>query len=346
MKNLKLIGFLVIFASSLTFIQCTSDPIMGPQGISGIDGTDGIDGVNGVNGVDGTASCVACHNNSHREPINESYAMSGHAAGGAVGYAGGRNGCAQCHSNEGYLDYLNTGATNPDGYTGQGPVSCMTCHDQHSTFDFENDGHDFALRSIDAEVLYYDGITVLDFEGTSNNCIACHQPRNSYVIPAGSDPYEITSKRFGPHHGPQSTVLEGILTANIPGSIGYPGSGANGDNTHRTGSSCVSCHMGASTDPNTGMHSFWVTEDSCTACHTNGAPAEVTDFTSDMATLKQLLMDKGLLLEDNYLIPGTYPNVEAQAAWNYRTLLEDKSHGVHNPKLSKALLKNSIEALQ
>ena len=71
MKNLKLIGFLMILASSLMFIQCTSDPIEGPQGIAGVDGIDGTDGLNGVDGVDGTASCVACHNESHREPIKD-----------------------------------------------------------------------------------------------------------------------------------------------------------------------------------------------------------------------------------------------------------------------------------
>ena len=79
MKNLKLIGFLVILASSLMFIQCTSDPIAGEQGIAGIDGVDGTDG---VDGVDGTASCVACHSTSHKEIVNATYAKSGHAAGG------------------------------------------------------------------------------------------------------------------------------------------------------------------------------------------------------------------------------------------------------------------------
>ena len=40
------------------------------------------------------------------------------------------------------------------------------------------------------------------------------------------------------------------------------------------------------------------------------------------------------------------PAKVAQAIWNYKTLEEDKSHGVHNPGYAKALLKNSIEALQ
>jgi Ethylbenzene dehydrogenase len=44
MKNLKLFSFLII-ASSLLFVQCTSDPIPGPAGADGADGSDGTDGV-------------------------------------------------------------------------------------------------------------------------------------------------------------------------------------------------------------------------------------------------------------------------------------------------------------
>ena len=43
---------------------------------------------------------------------------------------------------------------------------------------------------------------------------------------------------------------------------------------------------------------------------------------------------------------GLFSAEAAQAAWNYMTLYEDQSKGVHNPNYAKALLKNSIEALQ
>ena len=44
--------------------------------------------------------------------------------------------------------------------------------------------------------------------------------------------------------------------------------------------------------------------------------------------------------------PGIWTVEQAQAAWNYMTLLEDASNGIHNPPYAKALLNNSIEALQ
>ena len=71
MKNLKLLGYLMVFASALLCVQCTSDPIPGP---AGADGTDGINGIDGVDGVDGSAeSCIACHSDEKRDPIIDAW---------------------------------------------------------------------------------------------------------------------------------------------------------------------------------------------------------------------------------------------------------------------------------
>ena len=60
MKNLKLLGYLMVVASALLCVQCTSDPVPGPAGADGIDGINGIDGVDGVDGVDGSAAvCIS-----------------------------------------------------------------------------------------------------------------------------------------------------------------------------------------------------------------------------------------------------------------------------------------------
>jgi hypothetical protein len=341
MKNLKLIGILMLIASSFMFIQCTSDPIQGPQGIAGVDGVDGVDGTNGTDGVDSTTDCRECHSYENTDPVHASYLLSGHNNG--TSYLRGTSAsCAQCHGEEGYLDYVNTGAVNPAGYTTVSPMSCNTCHNEHSTFDFENDGQDYALRMISPVTLVIDNATVLDFGSVSNNCITCHQPRNSYAIPGPTADYEITSSRFGPHHGPQSTVLEGIMGANIAGSATYP---TPGSAVHRKGASCNSCHMSESADENTGLHTWVPSEESCTSCHTSGVPTEAAGFTADMETLHGLLLAKGAITESGSTVPGTYPAAVAQAVWNYKTLEEDKSKGIHNPKYVKALLKNSIEAV-
>ena len=104
---------------------------------------------------------------------------STHAAGFTVDYAGARASCAQCHSNEGYIDFMERGSTNPAGYYGLGepeviidpdtglpelgdfgeilysnnpvpvvsPITCTTCHGLHKSFDFENDGNDCLKRT-------------------------------------------------------------------------------------------------------------------------------------------------------------------------------------------------------
>jgi hypothetical protein len=280
MKNLKLLGFLMIVASSFMFIQCTSDPIAGPQGIAGVDGVDGVDG---VNGVDGTATCVACHSASHRDPIDSSYLLSGHKAGGAVGYAGGRGSCSRCHSNEGYINYI-TGkpAVNIANPTA---ISCTTCHEKHSTFDFETDGYDYALRSFEPVTLITDDTYTIDLGDKSNNCINCHQSRRTGPTENTDGEFFQNSGHWGPHHGPQAQFFEGIEVALISGSVGYPGVASS---AHRTGSSCVQCHMGETTDGTDGAHSWLPTENTCTQCHSNGAPS--SDFLqADMAALETLL---------------------------------------------------------
>ena len=384
MKDLKFLSFLVILASSLLFVQCTSDPIAGMDGVNGIDG---IDGVDGIDGLDTSAeSCITCHSNTFRDPIITAYETSFHSKGlteGAVNYAGARASCAQCHSNEGFTDFIVNGFVNPGGYYGltepelvlvnndngtpdddtddflepeldsrglpvysNNPVpfvtsvTCTTCHDTHKSFDFENDGNDLALRALDPVSLITDG-TVIDYGDGSNTCINCHQPRRTGPTDDRAGMFRVTSSHWGPHHGPQATLLEGIQGMLIAGAEAYPGVGSA---AHRTGSTCVSCHMGESTDGINGLHSMIPTATACITCHSSGIPSD-SFLDSDMATLAGLLETIGVVHE-GHPVPGTYTIQESEAAWNYLLILEDGSKGVHNPPYAKALIKNSIEALQ
>ncbi len=336
MKTQKLISFLVLFAISLMFISCETEPIPGPPGADGTNGTDGTDG------VDGTTACIECHNIANKEEVEATFAESLHYAS-PTGPRGTSASCAQCHNSLGYIEYIKTGMVNPAGYTTSEPIRCITCHSDHTTFDFENDGYDYALRNFDPVTLVIDNATMIDFEGSSNNCTTCHQPRNSYPVPGPTDDYTVTSNRFGPHHGPQSTMLEGIMAANVSGSVAYPGVGSA---AHRKNSSCTQCHMAEkSADGLEGLHTFVINWESCKSCHTTGAPTEASGFTADYGTLEQKLKDIGAISATGSPVPGTYPAKIAQAVWNYQTLKEDQSKGVHNPGYTKALLKNSIEAL-
>jgi hypothetical protein len=133
--------------------------------------------------------------------------------------------------------------------------------------------------------------------------------------------------------------------------------------------------MAESEDPELGGHSWTPVDAVCTQCHP--PLEEASGYTSDMATLLALLQQvEGVAYEvdaegdpvfdenGNYIPTetvvvgiiqpgsedrtntGIFSDVAAMAAWNYKTALEDQSKGVHNPNYTKALLKNSIQALQ
>ena len=382
MKNLKLIGFLIILSSSLMFIGCDTDyaEIAGPAGADGAAGATGADGADGANGVDGSAaSCISCHSNTHREPIYASYDLSQHAAAETKDYAGARAGCAQCHSHEGYYDYITYGAVNPAGYYGLSepeviidpdtglpelgdfgellysnnpvpvvtPISCDTCHGTHLSFDFENDGNDFALRGLDPVTLITDG-TVIDFGNKSNVCISCHQPRRTGPVDADDDGVEdgnffISSSHWGPHHGPQATLYQGIQGAEVAGSVPYPDVASS---THRQDASCTGCHMAPAAVGEAASHSWRPTDNACAACHST--VPEVTGLQADMDHLGELLETAGALHFDDgwHPVKGTVSIEVAEAAWNFLFVYEDMSRGIHNPAYAKALISNSIEALE
>ena len=356
----------MILASSSLLINCTSDPVQGPPGAAGVDGIDGIDS---------TTDCRSCHSVEHREPIQLAYSESVHGRGmlnedgsfsqHVYGTAGtNRDACARCHSNEGFSDQIDYGSVEPGGYRLVTSISCTGCHTEHRSFNFAEDGNDFALRTLDPVTLIVDsGITIdlaneSDVLGLSNLCVNCHQPRTALPEDDGMGNYEITSSHWGTHHNPQSTMLEGIQGVLLPGSLPYP---ARASSTHRKESSCVNCHMSESSVATTGDHTFNPTLDACIVCHeglttydNNGFQTEVQDQLDVLAGL--LAQVQGVapdgttpitgIVIDNDPVEGTFPIVAAGAAWNYIFVYEDKSKGVHNPAMVEALLQNSIETLQ
>ncbi len=387
MKKLKQLGFLMILASSLLFIGCTHEPYIAADGVDGADGSDGVDGAD-----TSAAACIECHSDTFRDPIRAEYDISGHAIG--TSWARGTSAsCAACHNNQGYIDYFSgiygdddgNPSANPDGYSVSSAINCSGCHDDHRSFDFENDGQDYALRNIDPIQLMVDEDYFIDM-GFSNACVMCHQPRRSGPEDDGNGEFLLTSSHWGPHHGPQSTMLEGLQGVLIPGSLGYPGIGTA---THRTSASCISCHMGETTDLTEGGHTWRGTESACVTCHTSGVPTEAEGLMSDMNLLVTLLEnvigweyeyevdEDGELVEDENGDPiivldengdpvilevhgiihdghpnngsfgegATFPILAAEAAWNYLFIYEDNSGGIHNPDYAKALIRNSKEAL-
>lgn len=352
MKNLSLLvlksAFLLMLVIAIS--SCTKE---GPAGPTGPAGTAGVNGSDGTDGVDGNAVCLECHNLTSKAAVTASYEASTHFNSNLMytgqtvyQYAGegpGRTACTGCHSEQGYIAWQYTGnLVYPDtnGVQSAMPVGCITCHGSHATFDFENDGQDFALRSTEpVALIMYDGATVLDMGDNSNQCASCHQPRTTGPEDDGTGNFTITSSHYGPHHGPHSTTLEGIGAYEL--GAGYP---TPGSSTHRTGASCVSCHMVESNG-----HTWEVTMDACTSCHEGATDFDIngvqTDVLDLMDQLKAEMIGAGMWDEEaDHIIPGTYPVDQAGAFFNYAWVLDDRSNGVHNPSYIKTMLINSIGA--
>ena len=383
MKKIKLISFLILIATSLLFVQCTTDPIPGPAGRDGVDGQDGEDGMDGATGL---AECIVCHNATTTENAHASYLFSGHynenmdhreprpqgspegpyvelSRYGNRGFGPnfGTSTCTACHTSDGYIDWAEKGtALTGDAvgpiYPGTQTITCNTCHDKHTSFDFEDEGYDFALRVIDPVTLLADASKTIDYgkdEMTSHTCATCHQPRSTFEGSLNDDGTYNVGGRFGPHYGAQSTLLEGIHGAELDG---YTYRAKDATAVHRSRSSCTNCHMGVPTGDllDNGLHSKNPTETSCTVCHRSGIPSK--DFLKeDFKALEDLLVAKGIIEitidpdtgeeEVDIISNDKMDLIPAAALWNYKMIYYDHSHGVHNPNYSKDLVRNSIDAL-
>jgi hypothetical protein len=338
--NSKSLLWLLVLVPALALMGC--EGATGPAGPPGVNGADGTDGVNG-----GTlTSCLECHTDTAFLQIGLEYVQSGHKAGDYVAYAGGRESCARCHSKQGFVQFAVNGSVNGD-VSDPASIDCATCHIVHPT------ATTITLRLAGPVELVSDATYNLDFGSDSNLCANCHQTRRAEPNTAApADSFSITSTHYGPHHGPQANVLEGVGFAEIAGSVAYPApSSASGHLS--VGVACVNCHMAIYAD-GTGGHTWNPSVAACTGCHPGAADFDINGFQTTthtkLNTLRDRLVELGVVeyvaADDAYEpIVGKYPMLQAQAFFNWIGLEEDRSLGAHNPGYFDALLNNTIEAL-
>lgn len=334
--QLALLATVVMFTSP----SCVKE---GPMGAAGLDGTNGIDG------ADGTLTCLACHSSSSMDQKKAEFAISEHSVGAiAVDYAGGRASCAPCHSHEQFTQYAEFGLPIAGDIANPSAWQCATCHGLHKTFE----ATDYAFRVTGPVVAVSDPTVTLDVIGNSNLCVNCHQARAkepNKATPGAT--FKITSTHYGPHHGPQGNMVAGVGFAEIAGTAAYP---VAGQSKHLNQASCVGCHMAPFADSE-GGHSFVPSLAACNTCH----GATDTDYNhnqvqTDTQTKLDLLRDKLVVLGVvEYIeadlayepVVGTYPMVQVQGYFNWIGITEDRSKGVHNPDYVRALLKNTMDAM-
>ncbi len=306
--------------------QCSKEGPMGPAG---------------EDGADGNVTCLACHSSTVTNAIQTAFQKSIHytsvkqyTGDFTYIYAGrgdNRKGCAPCHTHEGFVEILFTGRdTLTAAFEAPTGITCETCHGSHQSFDTITDGQDYALRLTKPTTLRTSA-EVVDLGGTSNSCIACHQPLSDWgdLDDGTGTTVFLAHAHVGPHHGPQATVIMG------KGGI------TDGTAMAHKDVGCTACHMGeVGTD--IGGHTFWPNVANCTTCHEGATSFDIDSYQTGLQTkitaLKTALQTAGILDVDGHTVPGAHDRAIFQAWWNYMVVIEDKSIGVHNPVYCEALI--------
>ncbi len=335
-------SFIMIFGMFNTvFTGCKEGPI-GPTGLAGSNGT------NGTNGVNGSTRCESCHNvsTSLKSKIMQ-YQASTHSTGG--NFERNTTDCAPCHTHEGFLETLSTGADSTvASISNPTPQNCRTCHNIHTEYDTT----DFDLRTTDPVTLRINGATV-DL-GKGNLCIRCHQPRTPDPLPVvGGGSVDITSSYWGPHYGAQAVIFGGTGGYEVVGSETYQNS------YHATlTSGCGTCHMPDPYGTQAGGHTLKLSYSyhgsmrdytpACTNCHStltdfdrNSVQTEISGL---LDSLKTKLLAVNVIDSTDHAVDTIQTSIHAGALMNYLLVLKDGSKGIHNTKYSRALLINAIES--
>ncbi len=328
-KKMVLLSILLIAVLALS--ACAGEA--GPAGAEGPAGPAGPEGPAGDPPMAADLSCTECHDETSNLYVKQQQlAVSVHGSGTATAYAGTRSSCAACHSSEGYTTIMDAGIGVEELEAAPvvpSKVNCRTCHDIHTSYT----GADWALTSVEPVTLIAGGA---EFDGGKGNlCVTCHQPRR-VMAEATDGVFEITSTHWGPHHGPQSSMLLGQVGAGVEGkpSAHYK----------MVEDTCVACHLGEAMD-----HDFGANLAACADCH-DDAETLKDEFQAEIKAMTDLAIAKlvtvGALDSAGHPVKGTFTEAEAQAAWNLiYIVIEDKSMGVHNPNFTIAMLEAALDTL-
>lgn len=306
-----------------------------------------------------SGDCNQCHDDATHHPYGTEWLNSIHAV--TTTDPAGNASCVGCHTGKGFIARIEGITNNVD--TSYNPITCQACHEPHGDTIPANNPH--MIRTL-ASVTLQDG-TVVTNAGEGLLCMECHQARAKASTSA-----MVYNSHFGPHHGPQADMLEGVN--------GYTYGEVIASSDHAAiSNTCVACHMQIipSTDPAflyAGSHTFEMSwngggtnapEDmvgACQQCHGSTVtsfnfPVENFDgygITEGIQTQVQNLMNQLAMLlpgginnvQNNTVTPAanwTAPQLEA--AYNYLFVQSDGSLGVHNTAYAVGLLKASIANL-
>jgi mono/diheme cytochrome c family protein len=314
-----------------------------------------------------SGACGQCHDDGHYHVKNEQWNLSAHAKGNSSTHRNWSSSCLECHSGLGFIEELD-GIANADKTPAPERVAigCATCHDPHSA------EHPGQLRTVADVVLENDD--VISMGGAGKLCMNCHKSRSFGDEEVGTEPGTISS-RFGPHHGPQAELFNGMNLIDY-GKF----TGVASPHAYALDNSCATCHMqnlnpGNPATNMAGGHTFSLSWDGgtpdddsddidvidgCVTCHgpmDSFDDMKRNDFNYDGVVesvqqeiehlLEALAMKLPPVGEPEVVIDSkaVYSVAVKSGIWNYLTVEEDKSLGMHNPRYVAAALTASVEDL-
>lgn len=304
-------------------------------------------------------SCVGCHNSSHR---SFNFDTDGNDYG--LTYVG---------AVKQLINPANTLNASPTGGTSTSN-GCVFCHQTRP----DSNGY-YKRPVIESNEKDFAGSPVI-YNTTSGSMYKFWSKRTLALAiapyPAGTTNYKAYANTgMAAHASTQGDLWMGITGIDIPGTATRLPLEKTG--THYKMSSCTKCHMDTpNADATEGSHTFNVSFATCASCHTSVENAETiyntlkAEYDLKIEALRAALSAKtayfntsssgsvSIKLTTPTLSPNTSTNPltwdvstevplkYVQAYWNYKVLTADASKGVHNPLYVKALIQNSIEALQ
>ena len=301
----------------------------GAEGPAGTNGTNGADGLAGVDGIDANSFCRDCHNVANWNAIIAQLESSKHGdKEGNMAEEGGNGSCTPCHSRQGFMETLSTHATTTAAFVGDYTLNCEVCHEFHGTLD-EADFPNYALRHVDPQVTFFNPAISFD-KGGSNACMKCHQNRpNTSTKIAGvtigldtipdATMVQITSQRYGGHHGPQGQLFAGVGM----GSYEITGTASYTNSTMHSSLICGDCHVlsTANNTNKTGGHYYKLADrndsthaviagtenvSKCVSCHSGTTDHNINNVQTDV---KLLMKDIETILISKNILKANYTTV-------------------------------------
>jgi cytochrome c553 len=305
-------------------------------------------------------NCMDCHaSTGPKYPLfgaKLGYEVSGHKKLGDARYANA-GGCQRCHTNEGYIEYVQMGfdtkkydafAVPPTPSGGTAPAQpfiaypsqpgCFSCHDPHTTGDFvlRTQTVDKVTKAVtNQKITLYNGV-VYD-GGTGNQCASCHQARGN-VMTATASLKGIISSRGTSHHGPEADMLVG--------TNGYEFAGKTyGSSPHSKviENTCVTCHMEQPSarygfSPEVGGHAFTVVGEvheapvgnlnNCLACHKDMKSIAAKKYINTAITTLRDSVYFTIKAKADYDLDGTVEFVQQEVQGLMDRLVNTKGTGV------------------